>query len=188
VASAAHRATTSAANVAVAPPKLTILSPKNGQQTGSAFTVSVRVSGAGGAAPRLLYVLDHGRARHGSTHLALHGLTPGAHHIEVSLEGDASVHATHRFRDRAPARAPAPITMPTTTSSSSEAPSPVHTSESPPPEEAPRRTTTQKPPREVSEHPSTTTTPPETGGIPQGGGGDGDSDNSGGPSDGDGNV
>jgi predicted lipoprotein with Yx(FWY)xxD motif len=53
-----------------------------------------------------------------------------------------------------------------------------------PPASAPSTTTAPKP----APPPATTTTAPANSGIPQNGGGDGDSDNHGGPSDGDGNI
>jgi predicted lipoprotein with Yx(FWY)xxD motif len=72
---------------------------------------------------------------------------------------------------------------PAVTTTHTAAPAPTVTHTAPP---APTTTHTAPPPPTTTH--KTTPAPPAGGGIPQGGGGDGDADNSGGPSDGDGNI
>jgi hypothetical protein len=124
-----------------------------------------------GGAQRFRYVLDHRLARSGSARLTYHELAPGHHRLEVLLAaGSSASHASTTFTVRGPR--PAAVVIP------AEAPNTT-----PVPVQTTRTTSTTPPPTK-----NTTPPPPLSGGILQGGGGDGDSDNSGGPSDGDGNV
>jgi hypothetical protein len=167
---------------AAATPHLSILSPRAGAHTGSTLTVRVATSGApGGKAPRLRYVLDRRLTRSGSSQLTFHDLAPGRHRLEVLITpGSARTSTTFTVRAPRPVAVVAPVEAPQaaapvqpTQTTSTTAPK-----SSPPPQ---TQTRTTAPPPQAS--------PPESsGGIPQGGGGDGDGDNSGGPSDGDGNV
>jgi hypothetical protein len=128
---------------------------------------------ATGARP-FRYVLD-GHTRFGSRRVIFHGVRPGQHRLIVTLAGDHAVRTQTRFVVKAPPPPPAPAV--TTTA----APAPTTTA-------APAPTTTAAPAPTTTAAPApTTTSPPAGGGIPQGGG-DGDGDNSGGPSDGDGNI
>jgi len=72
------------------------------------------------------------------------------------------------------------------------APAVVHTQPSPGTTPAPPAPAAPPPPRPMAAHhappPPPAARPPAAGGIPQGGGGDGDADNNGGPSDGDGAI
>lgn len=188
--SATTQATTT--TQAAAPPAahLSILSPRPGSHTGSTVAVRVGVSGAAPAGEqRFRYVLDQKLTRTGSSHLTFHEVAPGRHHLDVVLIGSAAPRRTATFTVRAPVKAAVivPVTAPTTTAAptmttttSEPLPTPTHTSTSPPP----TRTKTTPPP------PARTTPPSESGGgIPQGpNAGDGDGDNSGAPSDGDGGI
>lgn len=186
-------ASTQASNVkpaaAVVPAAhLAILSPRAGGHTGSTLTVRVAASGApSGAAPRLRYVLDGRFSRSGSTHVTFHELAPGLHRLQVMMLGSTDTAST-TFTVNAPAPAPAPApvaTMPAAT----EAP---HTTTAPTP--APQAPATQAPPKpapvEKAPAPPAKTAPSGASeGIPQGpNAGDGDGDNHGEPSDGDGDI
>ncbi len=180
-------ATTVAAKPAAPRLHLHVISPRSGANVASTVTIRVGLTPAQqlGRNP-LDYVLDGGRPRHGGVRLTLHNLKPGHHHLVVSVRG---ARATTTFTVRAPVHAASTTPAATTTTQTqttatphtSSAPAPSTTSSAPPPP----RTTTAAPP------PPRTTTPsaPPSGGIPQGkNAGDGDADNQGGPSDGDGNI
>lgn len=126
-----------------------------------------------GGAQRFRYVLDRHLERSGSTRLTFHGLTPGRHHLEVLSAATSTARASTTFTVRAPR--PVAVVVP------AEAPRTTNTTplpRTPPPTE----TTTSAPPPKAS-------SPPSSGGIPQGpNAGDGDGDNNGAPSDGDGNL
>jgi hypothetical protein len=160
---------------------LSILSPRVGAHTGATITVRVALSGAAAsAADRFRYVLDHRFTRTGSDRLTLHELLPGRHRVEVIWTGGGASRAATTFIVRAPA--PVALPAPAQTQPSVPTPAPQPTSTTPPPATtAPPKTTTSPPPE--------ASPPPSAGGIPQGpNAGDGDSDNRGGPSDGDGNI
>ena len=179
--------TTATAATAPAPTRIHIVSPRPGSHTGATLVVSVRLTGAQPASsPVLRYMLDGHLTRTGPTRVTLHRLAPGRHRLEVLLAGDAAVHSASVFTVRAPAApvpvAPVPAPAPETMAHEQAPPPTMGGSESH--QEAP-----PPPKREAPPPPKTETTPPPAeGGIPQGGGGDHDGDNSGGPSDGDGNV
>ena len=164
--------TSAASTVAVASthsaaPKLRILAPRSGATASQTLTVRVKLTGArasGGAAFR--YVLDRRITRLGASRLTFTGLAGGHHLLTVMLASDHAVRAKVSFK--VPAPTPPPVTTTTTTA--------------PPP---PATTTSVSAPP-----PTTTTTHPAAGnGIPQGpNAGDGDGDNHGGPTDGDGNI
>jgi hypothetical protein len=184
--SPAHQAAASApatapaqttAAVAVAP-SVRILTPHRNAHTGRTVTVHVHLTGARNGPHVLRYVLDGALARSGSDRLTYTELAPGRHHLVVLLADDAGVHATSTFV----VSAPAPTTVVPTTAT----PTTTSTPEMSPPSSAappPTPTHTSPPPATSSPAP-----PPPATGIPQRGGGDGDADNSGGPTDGDGNV
>lgn len=148
---------------------LSILSPRAGAHTASTLTVRVALSGArSGATPRFRYVLDRRLTRFGSARLTFHDLVPGRHRLEVISTAASPIRATTTFT----VRAPAPVAVPTQAQPTVSTPVPTPTTTTPPATE----TTTPAPPQ-------------SSGGIPQGANaGDGDSDNHGGPSDGDGNI
>lgn len=152
-------------------PHLHVRSPRSGAHTGQTVTVDVVLSGAASRrASVLLYILDGRRARRGSGHLTFRGLAPGRHHLLITLPNDRSVRGRTVFLVRTPPAAPSPAPVQTTQTQPPPTPAPA-----PPP----ATTTTSVPPPP----------PAPTGGIPQGPtAGDRDSDNSGGPSDGDGNI
>lgn len=155
-----------------------ILSPRSGAATGTVVTVRVSVSQAGQSRkPRLSYALDRHSLRSHGGRVVLRGLTAGRHHLVVTVPGSPAARATAVFhvvppRPVSPAAATATAPQPTVTTTTAP---PPQTSTSPPP----ATTTTTAP---------AATPPPATGGIPQNGGGDGDGDNHGAPSDGDGNI
>jgi hypothetical protein len=166
---------TTAAKPAGAPtPHLSILSPRAGAHTASTLTVRVALSGAPtGGAQRFRYVLDRRLARSGSARLTFHDLAPGRHRLEVLSVADSTVRAGTAFTVRAPAPIPAPARAQPAVSTPASTP----TTTTPPPTE----TTAPAPPK--------ASPPPSSGGIPQGpNAGDGDGDNKGEPSDGDGNI
>jgi hypothetical protein len=170
-----------AAKPASAPtPHLSIRSPRMGAHTASTLTVHVALSGATNGAQRFRYVLDRRLARSGSARLTFHGLAPGRHRLEVLSAADSTVSASTTFTVRAPAPVaiPAPARAQPTVSTAAPAPT---TTAPPPRTPSPSKATAPAPPK--------TSPPPASGGIPQGpNAGDGDGDNSGGPSDGDGNI
>ncbi len=174
---AAQASTTTATAVTAPVLHLSVLSPHAGAHTGSTVTVHVALSGApSGDTQRVRYVLDDRLSRSGSRTLTFHDLAPGRHHVEVLVGHGGGAHASTTFIVRAPAPAVVPAVVP--------APAEVRpTTATPPPTTSMPEavhTTPKAPPAKAS--------PPESsGGIPQGGG-DGDGDNSGGPSDGDGNI
>jgi hypothetical protein len=166
-------------------PRLSILSPRQGAHTGATLTVRVAVSHAtAGGARRFRYVLDRRLTRFGSSRLVFHDLAPGRHHLLV-LMANSGAHASTAFTVRTPAppvaaQAPPPQTQSTTSAST---PAPPVTAAPPPAKAAPPPAKPAPPP------PPTSTPPPQGGGIPQGpNAGDGDGDNQGAPSDGDGNI
>ena len=146
-------------------PRLRILSPRAGTTTKSTVAVRVALAGAhiaGSGAVK--YVLDGSITRTGSTRLTFTGLAPGDHHLVVSLTANRSVKAAVAFAVAVP---PAPPVTTMTTA----VPTPPATT------------------RTSALPPATTTTPAAGNGIPQGpNAGDGDGDNHGAPSDGDGNI
>jgi hypothetical protein len=176
--------------VAAATPHLRILAPAPGASTGQAVTIRVRLSGASprGAHP-FRYVLDRVLRRAGAAQLTLSELAPGRHHLVVELSGSPHVRATTSFTVLAPATVAQPASsepmtggsQPAATAPKAATPAPTHTS--------PERTSSEHPSGEHTEHTSPPPAPEASeGAIPQGGAGDHDGDNSGGPSDGDGNV
>jgi hypothetical protein len=165
-----------AAKPASAPtPHLSILSPRMGAHTASTLTVRVALSGApAGGAQRFRYVLDRRLARSGSARLTFHDLAPGRHRLEVLSAAGSTVSASTTFTVRAPAPVaiPAPARAQPTVSTAAPAP-----------------TTATPAPQTTAPAPPKASPPPASGGIPQGpNAGDGDGDNNGGPSDGDGNI
>jgi hypothetical protein len=159
---------TTAAKPASAPtPHLSILSPRVDAHTASTLTVRVALNGARtGGTPRFRYVLDHRLTRFGSARLTFHDLAPGRHRLEVILAGASPSRATTAFTVRAPAPPASPVPAQSQPAVSTPIPPPI--SSTPPPKAS---------------------SPQSSGGIPQGpNAGDGDGDNNGGPSDGDGNV
>lgn len=160
---------------------LSVLSPRAGAHTGSTLTVRVALSGARTpATPRFRFVLDHRLTRSGSDRLTFHDLAPGRHRLEVVLAGSSPSRATTTFT----VRAPAPVAVPATTQAEAtvSTPAPAPTTAT-----APQQT---PPPRKTTAPAAPKASPPQSGGgIPQGpNAGDGDGDNNGGPSDGDGNI
>lgn len=164
--SAAASSSTTAAASAAAEPRahLRILSPRAGARSGETLTVHVALSGAAAGSDPLRYVLDGRLTRRGSRRLTYHDLAPGHHHLLVSLVSNRGVHQSTVFIVPAPPPPPAPTAAPAPT---------------PPP-----ATMTTPPPATATAPPS----PPPVSGIPQGDGGDRDGDNSGGPTDGDGDI
>lgn len=176
------RTSSTQAPVSAPMPRLLILSPRQGAHTGPTLTVRVAVSDAPkGGAQRFRYVLDRRLTRFGSSRLTFHDLAPGRHHLRVLMTNSAA-HASITFIVRAPVQVAAqalPPEVQSTTSTSTPA-SPV-TATPPPAKEAP--------PAPKPAPPPASTPSPQGGGIPQGpNAGDGDSDNHGAPSDGDGNF
>ncbi len=165
--------------VAVPPRHLSILSPRVGAHTAATLTVRVTLTGtATGGAQRFRYVLDHRLTRSGSDRLTFHNLAPGRHRVEVILTSASPSHAATTFIVRAPTPLAVPVqAQPTTVST------PPPTSTTPPPRTPPPTKTATRP------APPQASPPQSNSGIPQGpNAGDGDSDNNGGPSDGDGNI
>jgi hypothetical protein len=160
---------------------LSILSPRMGAHTASTLTVRIALSGApAGSAQRFRYVLDRHLERSGSARLTFHDLAPGRHRLEVILAGASPNRATTTFTVRAPAPVAVPVAARAQPTVSTPVPAP--TSTTPPPQAPPPRKTT-------APAPPTASPPQSSGGMPQGpNAGDGDSDNNGGPSDGDGDV
>ncbi|MFZ1926573.1 MAG: hypothetical protein WAU42_10570 [Solirubrobacteraceae bacterium] len=159
---------------------LSILSPRAAAHTASTFTVRVTLSGATNGAQRFRYVLDHRLARSGSARLTFHDLAPGRHRLEVLSAADSTVRASTTFTVRAPAPVAIPAPVPAQPTVSTPAPAPTTTT-APPRTPPPTKTTAPALPK--------ASPPPASGGIPQGpNAGDGDGDNSGGTSDGDGNI
>jgi hypothetical protein len=156
-----------------------ILSPHNNAHIGPTLVVRVAVTGgdsSGGHA--VLYRLDHQRIRRGGDRLVLHHLSPGRHHLRIAIAGDARATATLMFVVPRPAPTvtpqPAAVASPATATASATTTAPTTTA-------APTSTTTS------AAAAPTTSSPPATA-IPQHNGGDRDSDNNGGPTDGDGNI
>jgi hypothetical protein len=170
-----------AAKPASAPtPHLSILAPRMGAHTASTLTVRVALSGATNGAQRFRYVLDRRLARSGSARLTFYNLAPGRHRLEVLSAAERTIRTSTTFTVRAPAPVaiPAPARAQPTVSTAAPAPT---TTASPPRTTPPSKTTAPAPPK--------ASPPPASGGIPQGpNAGDGDGDNNGGPSDGDGNI
>jgi hypothetical protein len=96
-----------------------------------------------------------------------------AGHASSSKSGSGSQHAASTPKPQAPKVAPEPAAP-------KAAPEPAAPKPAPAPAPAPKPAPKSAPAPKAQ--------PPAEGGIPQNGGGDGDADNSGGPSDGDGNV
>jgi hypothetical protein len=186
-ATSATQAPAAARALATAPPRVTILSPRAGARTGSTLTVRVAVSGEpGGSALLLRYVLDRKLVRPGAAALTFRGLAPGRHSLEVLVLAPRAGRAHTTFTVRAPRPVTLPAAQPTPTIPATASPS--STPVAPP---TTRTTHTTSTPMRAPTPTTTATTPsapPAGGGIPQGGGGDDDGDNSGGPSDGDGNL
>jgi hypothetical protein len=153
-------------------PHLSILSPRQGARTGQTLTVRVTVSNApAGGARRFRYVLDRRLRRSGSSRLTFQNLAPGRHHLLVFMT-TGGAHASTTFTVRAPAPQVAVQAPPTEVQRTTSAP-----------------TTAAPPPAKAAPPPPKSTSSPPAGGIPQGpNAGDGDGDNQGAPSDGDGNV
>jgi hypothetical protein len=170
-------------------PRIAFVSPRPHARVGSALHVRVHRSEAG----RVRFVLDGHNVRvTAATTLVYRHLAPGAHRLQAELlpaSGTSpAATASVDFRVRRSLPPPSPVTPAGAgTGSPAPAPAPVatQTTASPPPPPATTTTPAASPPPP----PAATTTPaaPPTG-IPQNGGGDGDSDNHGAPSDGDGNV
>jgi hypothetical protein len=178
-------AQSSTARAAAASPvaHLSILSPRTGAHTSSTLTVRVALRGArAGRTPRLRYVLDHRLIRSGSDRLTFHDLASGRHRLEVILPGASPSRASTTFIVRAPVRVHVAAPVATESQPAVSTPLPPPTSSNPAPSAPPPAKTTAPAPPKVS--------PPRSGGgIPQGpNAGDGDGDNNGGPSDGDGNI
>jgi hypothetical protein len=174
-------ATTTAQPASAPAPHLSILSPRAGAHTASTLTVRVALSGApAGGAQRFRYVLDRRLTRFGPARLTFHDLAPGRHRLEVLSATTGTTRAGTTFTIRAPARVASPA--PAQTQPTVSTPAPAPTTATPPPQSPPPTKTTAPPPPKASP-------PPSSGGIPQGpNAGDGDEDNKGAPSDGDGNI
>jgi hypothetical protein len=174
------------------PAHLHILSPRAGAHTGARVLVRIRLADGGFAGRHaFLYRLDGRRGVRAGERFVLRNVHPGRHRLEVSFDNGAQAVAAVRFSVRTPARpasvigtAPAPATP-------ASAPAPTTPAPAMPPAGA-SSTTTPSSPMPTTSTPSPTTTsppaPPPASGIPQGNAGDQDSDNNGGPSDGDGNI
>jgi hypothetical protein len=180
-ASVAAPATTVAKPASAPTPRLSIISPRVGAHTASTLTVRVALSGAStGGAQRFRYVLDRRLTRSGSARLTFHDLAPGRHRLEVLSAADSTVRTSTTFTVRAPAPVAVPVPVQTQPTVSAPAPAPTTTT-APPRIPPPTKTTAPAPPK--------ASPPPSSGGIPQGpNAGDGDGDNNGEPSDGDGNI
>ncbi len=180
---AAAAAAAAVASTTSSPPPvrhLRIVAPRSGARTGQTVTVHVVLAGAvTGRSNLFRYVLDGGRASRGSGHLTFRGLTAGRHHLEVALANDPSVRAHAVFVVSAPPRTVSPAPVPTTQTTPTQAP----------PTAPPTGTSSaSRPPPATTTH-APAPAPARAGSIPQGPtAGDRDSDNSGGPSDGDGNI
>jgi hypothetical protein len=174
---AAASATTKSAAPDPPPPvaHLRIISPRRGAHTAPNLTVRVAVTGASASGSRaFMYVLDGTLSRRGSARLTFHDLAPGRHHLLVALLARRSTRATVSFTVAAPPPPPSPGPA-----SSAQPSTPALA----PPTAAP------PPPPTMTQPPAPTPAPPPSMGIPQGlNAGDGDADNNGAPSDGDGNV
>jgi hypothetical protein len=175
---------TNAAQPATAAPvrHLSILSPRVGAHTAPTLTVRVRLTGtATSGAQRFRYELDHRLTRSGADRLTFHDLAPGRHRLEVIWASADPSRAATTFTVRAPAPVTVPAPAQAQPTASTPATSPASTT--PPPSTSTPTQTSAAPP------PPQTSPPPSGGGIPQGpNAGDGDGDNKGGPSDGDGNL
>src|SRR5579859_1192356 len=161
-AAVASAPTTTAAPAPASPAgRLRIISPRRGAHTAETLTVHVQLTGASTTGSRpFMFVLDGRLTRLGPTRLTFHGLAPGRHRLVVALAVRPSIRASVNFTVPAPAP-------------------PATTSAPPPTTPAPAPATTSPP----------TQAPAPSSGIPQGpNAGDGDGDNHGGPSDGDGNI
>jgi hypothetical protein len=172
---------------AAMPARLHIVFPRAGASTGATVTVRVTVTGATAGAKPLRYLLDDKLARLGATRLTFHELAPGRHRLTVSLATNHGIRAVRLFNVRVPVPTPPVTSTPpaqTSTPPAQTSTPPAHTEmtrETPPPTETqPKTTHTTSAPEPPSRAPE--------GAIPQGNGGDRDSDNNGGPSDGDGTV
>jgi hypothetical protein len=161
---------------------LSIVSPRAGAHTAATLAVRVKLTGtATSGAPRFRYVLDHRLTRSGSDRLTFHSLAPGCHRLEVIWSGASPSHTATMFIVRAPAHVVVPV--PAQAQPTASTPIPPPTCTSPPPRTSPPTKTTTAP------APPQASPPQSNGGIPQGpNAGDGDGDNNGGPSDGDGNL
>jgi hypothetical protein len=150
--------------------RLRILAPRRGASAASTLTVRVSLTGATAAGSRAFkYVLDGSLTRLGSARLSYHDLAAGQHHLLVALASRPSVSARVSFS--------VPVPPPRPAGPSSAATPPASTTAAPPP------------PPSSTQAAAPATTPAPSGGIPQGANaGDADSDNQGGPSDGDGNI
>jgi hypothetical protein len=152
---------------------LRIISPRRGAHAAPNLTIRVAVTGASAGGSRALqYVLDGRLTRLGSARLTFHDLAPGQHHLLVALLARPATRATVSFTVPAP---PQPSPAPASASSSPQpaAPAPAPTAPSSP----------------MTQPPAAPPAPPPSAGIPQGANaGDGDADNHGAPSDGDGNI
>jgi hypothetical protein len=164
---------TTATTVRAVSPRLRILSPREGAVTGSTVTARLALTGeAVIGSVGFRYVLDGRLVRFGTTRLTFHELAPGRHRLVVALATNRSIRATRLFSVQMPRSTPATSESPVRTEPTREAPAAPET-----PSQTTRSTSTPTPPPAAPE-----------GAIPQGNGGDHDSDNNGGPSDGDGNV
>jgi hypothetical protein len=168
--------------VAVPIRHLSILSPRVGAHAAATLTVRVTLTGtATSGARRFRYVLDHRLTRSGSDRLTFHNLAPGRHRLEVIWPNASPSHAATTFIVRAPA--PVAVPVPAQAQPTTSTPLPPPTSTIPPPRTPPPTKTATSP------APPQASPPQSNGGIPQGpNAGDGDGDNNGGPSDGDGNM
>jgi hypothetical protein len=188
------RQATAASRPVAALPHLSIISPRAGVHVGQTLTVRVRVSGTNATSQRLRYVLDGRLTRLGSPHLTYHELAPGHHRLEVLLADQSVGHAFTTFTVRAPEPVAVPAPEPASPMTTPSPPPPQPESTSPPrsssatTQPSPMTSSSPPPPPPPPHEPTMSEASPPSGGIPQGGGGDGDGDNSGGPSDGDGNV
>ena len=174
---AASTSKVSAATAALAAPaaRLSILSPRPGTHTGSTLTVRVALAGATRAGVhQFRYVLDRRLTRSGGAQLTFHDLAPGRHRLEALSPGTGAPTAVTRFTVRAPAQVPSAPAIPLPTAPAAAVQPTVSAPPAPSTNPAPAPMPTES-------------APPPAGGTPQNGGGDGDADNSGGPSDGDGN-
>jgi hypothetical protein len=167
---------------AAAPVHISILSPRMGAHTAATLTVRVKLTGTvAGGARRFRYVLDHRITRSGSDRLTFRDLASGLHRLEVISASASPSRTATTFIVRAPAR----VVVPAPAQPQPAASTPIQppTSTTPRPRTSPPSKTTTAP------APPKASPPKASGGIPQGpNAGDGDGDNNGGPSDGDGNV
>jgi hypothetical protein len=172
---------------------LHILSPRAGGHTGTRVLVRVRLADGGFAGRHaFLYRLDGRRVARAGERIVLRNVHPGRHRLEVSFDNGAHAAAAVRFTVRTPPPRPAPVTE---TSPGPATPTPTTSAPATPPAGA-SSTTTASSPMPTTSRPASTPTPtttsppspPPASGIPQGNAGDHDSDNNGGPTDGDGNI